>query len=452
MTRDPYVEMRMPLLWRLIIPLNQRGITVDRKKREKLRKERLVKIASWQTRARRHFKRLGYELPIGPKGGISSNKVRDILYDSMGLPTKFNPKTLRPTVGKDALRDLKKFDTSGTVEILLENSLLKDAAVPLGSRESPDGRMRTRFVFGGDEKSDLNETGKSSPASGRLASRQVSKDPPLGTNLQNWKEWVRCILTAKEGWKLVKADYSQIELRLTAKFSQDRNLLKAFDAGDAYTYGMFLLERETGMFGLQKYSLKDLLQLYSEGDERVKLCRDETKRLILGWTYRMGARKMEEVRGIPFQRAKAALRGLDNTFYSIPLWWRKLEDEVLRNSSSSGWGWLENAWGRRRYFFPDDVPAFCNFLPQSTAADILLDSMEAIEGLYERRPPKLLLTSHDEVVVESPEAAKTANEIRRIMESPIAPLKGLVIPTEIFIGRNWAKFSTENPEGAKKVA
>lgn len=449
--RDPYVELRMPLLWRLIIPLNQRGITVDRVRRKKLQKERLVKAASWENRARRHFKRLGFDLPIGPKGGLSSQKVQEILYSSLDLPTKFSPKTGKPTAGKDALRDLRKHDSSGTVELLLENSRLKDAAVPLKSKESPDGRMRTRFVLGGDEKSDQNETGRSSPASGRLASRQVSKDPPLGTNLQNWTEWVRCILTAQSGWRLVKVDYSQIELRLTAHFSRDRNLLEAFDQGDAYTYGMYLLERETGMFQLGEFSLEDLQELKASGDERVSLCRDETKRLILGWTYRMGPGKMEEVKGIPYQRAKAGVRALDETFPGVVRWWRELERSVEESAAGGGWGHLENPWGRRRYFFPDDVPAFCNFLPQSCAADILFDAMEAIEERFQKRKPKLLLTVHDEVVVESPEPKRTVEEVRELMERPIAPLKGLRIPTEIYVGRNWAKQSKENLEGVKKV-
>jgi DNA polymerase I-like protein with 3'-5' exonuclease and polymerase domains len=205
------------------------------------------------------------------------------------------------------------------------------------------------------------------------------------------------------------------------------------------------------MFDLP-YSLKELQKLYAEGVEKVALCRQETKSYILGWTYRMGARKLEEVRGIPYQRGKAALKGLDNAFPGIPTWWRTLEDTVLRNSSGSGWGWLENAWGRRRYFFPDDVPAFCNFFPQSSAADILFDAMEKIEEHYAGKLPKLLLTCHDEVVLETPDATLTAAVVRKIMERPITPLKGMVVPTEIFVGSNWAKAREDNPEGVRKIA
>jgi len=262
------------------------------------------------------------------------------------------------------------------------------------------------------------------------------------------------VLVARAGWKLVKADYSQIELRLTAHFSGDRNLKAAFDAGDAYTYIMFLLDRETDCYGLGKWSLKDLLAMYEDRDERITLYRDETKRIALGWTYRMGAKKMENVHGIPFQRGKRALAGLERAFPQIVTWWRELEMEVIEKSTGSGWGWIENAWGRRRYFFTEDVPAICNFLPQSSAADILFDAMLAIEYRYKRLidGPKLLLTIHDEVVLESDDPIRTAEDVRTLMELPIDALDGLRIPAEVYVGRNWAKHSATNPQGVKRVA
>lgn len=440
----------MPLLWKLIIPLNSRGITVDKERRNALRKERAEKLASWRKRAERHFKGLGVPLPLGIKGGFSPKKVQELLYETLGLPTQFNPKDLtKKTADRKALRRVQRVDETGTVDLLLEFSEMKDAAVPLMSRESPDGRMRTRYVFGGDEKHSDNQAGTESPASGRLASRQVTKSPPLGTNLQNWTEWVRCVLVAKKGWGLVKADYSQIELRLTAHYSRDRNLLRAFESGDVYIYILWMLDRDTGIFDLAtRHSVRDLQELYRGGDEVVGFARQDTKRLALGWTYRMGARKMENVKGIPYKRGKIALEGLGRTFPGVVRWWGELEETVRERSMGSGWGWLENPWGRKRYFFVnDDVPAICNFFPQSTAAEILFDAMEAIEERTTSEPTKLILTLHDEVVLESPEAKTWATIVKRLMERPITPLGNLVVPVEVSVGRNWAKAKKGNPDG-----
>jgi DNA polymerase I-like protein with 3'-5' exonuclease and polymerase domains len=446
---DPYVAMRMPILHELIIPLNERGICLDRKRRDQLRAERLDRLATWRKRAKSHFERLGVDLPLGKKGAPSSPKLHEILYDVLLLPEQTQLKDpTRRTAGKDALKNLRKSDPSGTVDLMLEYSAMKDALVPLMARESPDGRMRTRFVLGGDEKFSDDAMGRTSPASGRLASRMVSTSPPEGMNLQNWKEWVRQVLVARPNWKLVKADFSQIELRLTAYFSQDRNLTEAFDKGDAYTYIMWMLDRDTGMFGLApRCSLADAQGLYASGDEKVRFARRETKTIALGWTYRMGPRKMTNAYGIPFQRAKLALEGLEATFPGVPEWWRSLESEVLRTAQGAGWGYLRNPWGRIRYFFPDEAPTICNFLPQSSAADILFDAMLGIEKASRKLPEKLLLTIHDEVVMESPAPILTAGRLRRIMEAPIEALDGLRIPVDVGIGRNWAKKSKENLQG-----
>lgn len=131
MKRDPYVLSRMPLLWELIIPLNKRGITVDKRKRDQLRKERDSKLQSWRRRATKTFKAEGFELPLGKKGAPSSKKVQEILYDSLNLPTRFDPKTGKPTAARRALQTLRPHDASGIVELLLEYSDLKEAAVPL---------------------------------------------------------------------------------------------------------------------------------------------------------------------------------------------------------------------------------------------------------------------------------------------------------------------------------
>lgn len=432
-TMRSYVERRMPLLYKVIMPLNRRGVMVDQKLLAQFRKERTNKVRTWQSRAKKHFKAndLG-DLPIGPAGGYSYKKMRQLLYEDLKLPIRVDPEDGRITTNQEALKSLEPLDPSGTISVLLENSRLAEARNALQVKVSFGGRARSRYVLGGDEKFVVDEVGKESPASGRLASR--------GNNLQNITEWVRAIYVPrhKDRW-LVKADYSQIEIRLTAYLSGDPELQKAVDS-DAYTYAMYLVDRETDLYGLWKRGFSRLLKDYKGGDPPVVHARDETKRTALAWSYRMGPKKFERVYGVPFSRGKKALQTLDTVFSRVPDWWDRVVKEVVATSGGSGFGYLTNAYGRIRWLFVDDVPAICNFLPQSTAADILFDAMEELEEGLKAHDSELVLTAHDELVIDTPDPDVVLSYIKKVMEKPKPELPGLSIPVTLLVGKNWAKY------------
>jgi DNA polymerase I-like protein with 3'-5' exonuclease and polymerase domains len=435
---DKYVERRMSLLENVIIPLNNRGVNIDEMRRRQLLAERQKRLKSWTSRVTKHFKARQWDsdmIPIGPQGGFSYKKMQALLYDTLGLPVKYSPSTGSITTDQKAMAALKKVDRTGTVDLLYERSEMKDAETPLKTPTDADGRIRTRFVFGGDEKHDALELGKESPGSGRLASR----DP----NLQNWTEWVRQIIipTDRGGW-LLKADYSQIEMRLIAHLSGSSRLRQATET-DGHLWLMYLVDKATGMHGLYKRGWDKLLKQYKAGDPQVVYARDEQKRANYGWFYRMGAKKLENVYGIPFKRGKQALLGLNDAFPRVVQWWASLEGEVRRTAKGSGWGWLTNDYGRKRYFFMDEVPAMCNFKPQSLAADILFDAMEEAEANMSDYGANLVLTVHDELVFDLYEGAnvkEVMGVVKEIMEFEIPELGGLKIPVDIKVGKNWAKF------------
>ncbi len=431
--RDAYVDRRMPLLWKLIMPMNRRGIPVDMVRLEQIKKEWKKRIATWKKRAEAHFKKLDLgDLPIGPKGGFSYKKLQELLYVTLALPTKYNMNTGSVSTARDDLKKLAKLDKTGTVDLLIERSEAKSQETAQSVVPDEDGRVRTRWVLGGDEKSDQNEVGKESPGSGRLASR----DP----NVQNVIDWMRCIYVPRSKRRFwLKADYSQIEMRLIALFSRDKELARAV-ATDAHLYIMYLIDQSTDLWGLYKqYDFKQLLAAYRARVPEVVYARDETKRIDYGWGYRMGARKMENFKGVPYQRGKRALSGLNAVFPGVVRWWKALGDEVYRTSKGSGYGYLTNPYGRIRRFFTDDAPAFCNFLPQSTAADILYDAMETLEDVLPEYNSEMLVTEHDEVGIDCPDPTILAPVLRSIMEKPIPEMNEVVIPIELSVGRNWAK-------------
>jgi DNA polymerase I-like protein with 3'-5' exonuclease and polymerase domains len=240
----------------------------------------------------------------------------------------------------------------------------------------------------------------------------------------------------------MKADYSQIEMRLIAYLADCNKLRQACEL-DGHLYFMYLVDKVTGMHGLHKMGWDGLLKKFRAGDPEVVYARDEQKRANYGWFYRMGAKKLENVYGIPFKRGKLALLGLNDTFPRVVLWWGSLEKEVRSVAEGSGWGYLTNDYGRVRYFFMDEVPAMCSYKPSSLAADILFDSMEEAEKVLPNYGANMVLTIHDELVVDIYAGADVEEVItvtKEIMERPKPELGGLSIPVDILIGKNWAKY------------
>jgi DNA polymerase I-like protein with 3'-5' exonuclease and polymerase domains len=434
-SHERYIAWAMPLVRELIIPLNAVGMKLDSRRLHAFRREHAERLRSWRARAEAHFKRLGEPLPLGRGGGLSSPQTARILFERLGLPERFHPKTGQLTVAHDALEGLKRLDTTGTVEVLLERQTIRAAETCLKVQPDPDGRVRSRYVLGGDEKSSLNETGRESPGTGRLASREP--------NLQNVPERYRAMYVASGNWHWVRADLSQIEMRLVAWFSGDRALRKALES-DIYLWGVWQLNGLLYQLpGIQSFA--ELTRQRERPD--VDFARWETKRVILAWAYRMGARKLEAIRGVPFQRGRLFLESLNELFPGVVRWWDELVSEAFKNSEGSGFGWLQNPAGRRRYFPMEDVPALCNFLPQSTAADILYDIGRRLQKRLPKVRGRLIGTLHDEYSAEGPRPSELAELMREEFERPIPWLGNQSFPAAVLSGRNWAKRSEENPEG-----
>lgn len=443
---DYLMNHLMPLLWGLIIPLHETGIMVDEPTRQAMLQDLEEKITRWQEKLAGHFQdhALG-AMPLGEKGGFSYTKMVKLLYTTLKLPKQFNEEQKLSTE-KNALERLVKHDSTLTVPLLLERSVLGETLNHLRSTEpsKTTGRVYTRFVLGGDEKHDDMQgeyRDRGAPRSGRLSSR----DP----NLQNVKWSARRIFCAPPGWLLVERDYSQIELRLNGYFSKDPGLQAAVDSGDAHLYIAWLCDRVHGQHGIAHMNWPEVYGRFCDGDLLVKKARKAQKNPTYGWCYRMGATKMEHVYGVPYQTAKVALLGLNKTFLGMVQWW----DDIVAEASRQRY--LQNPFGRRRYFHDvkNEVPKICNFPAQSTTADILFQAMRAIvRELRTQRDAgvdlgRLVLTVHDQVLLEGPEPPEPAilNEIaHRCMSRPVPELGGMVVPSDGKWGRNWGPM--ENPD------
>ncbi len=261
-------------------------------------------------------------------------------------------------------------------------------------------------------------------ATGRLSSR----DP----NLQNIPvrneegRRIRQAFIARDGFKIVAADYSQIELRIMAHLSQDKGLLDAFAQGKD-------IHRATAseVFGIPL-------------DEVTSEQRRSAKAINFGLIYGMSAFGLSQQIGV---ERKEAQRYMDLYFERYP---GVLDYMERTRKQASQQGYVETLDGRRLYL-PEinsknairrkaSEREAINAPMQGTAADIIKKAMLAVDNWICHECPDdvhMIMQVHDELVFEVRESylEKANAMIHKLMESSME----LAIPlkVEVGVGNNW---------------
>jgi DNA polymerase I-like protein with 3'-5' exonuclease and polymerase domains len=270
-----------------------------------------------------------------------------------------------------------------------------------------NGRVHTNFKAHGAE------TGRFSSSEPNLQNIPSSGD---------YGKLVRNLFVAPPGHKLVVADYSQIEPRVIASFSQDPRLVNNYlSGGDIYT---------------------------TIGDT-MGVDRKAGKVLVLAISYGVGPDKIATSIGCSVQEAKDLLNRFEKEFSSIT----KYKDKVVRLAKQSGRvPFVETIFGRRRYIpwlsshdrmevSRAERQAF-NTVIQGSAADIMKLALARAHSCFLDEPDiNVILTVHDELVTITPEdrAEETAEAIRESMEG--IKLKEITVPlkAEVYIVDKWGE-------------
>ena len=348
----------------------------------------------------------------GSEFNINSTKqLGVILFEHLGLPVGKKTKTGYSTDEK-VLSSLK--DAHEIIPSLLEYrevyKLFSTYIEPLLklSKESENSRVHTSFV----------QTGT---ATGRLS----SKNPNL-QNIPARSELglkIREAFVAPEGKKLIGIDYSQIELRLLAHFSQDAVLVDAFKHD-------------------KDIHMQTAIALF--GEEEAPHKRGVAKTVNFGLLYGMGQKKLSDTLGIPTKEAKAIIEKYFESFPTVRTYFRSIVD------SSKEYGYVETLLKRRRYFdYENATPMFraayeresVNSVFQGSASDLIKLSMNKIHKIIkdEKLNAKMLLQIHDELIFEvnADEADALGAKFQEIMES----IMELNIPLKasLNIGDNWGQ-------------
>jgi len=346
----------------------------------------------------------------GEKFNINSTKqLGVILFEKLGLEVVKKTKTGYSTDEK-VLHKLK--DAHPIIPLILEYrevyKLYSTYVEPLLklAKEDEKHRIYTSFV----------QTGT---ATGRLSSKDPNlQNIPVKTELGSN---IRRAFVAKEGYKLIGIDYSQIELRLLAHFSKDPTLVAAFNEGaDIH------LQTAKVLFG----------------EEEAQQKRYIAKTVNFGLLYGMGPKKLSDTLGITTKEAKEII---EKYFASFPTLKSYFADIV---AFSKEYGYVETLLKRRRYFDYDKANGMqkaayereaVNTIFQGSASDLIKLSMNKIFRSIkeENLDAKILLQIHDELIFEVKE--QKAQEYAEYFAQTMEGIYELAVPLQVStnIGDNW---------------
>lgn len=397
-------DIEMPLV-EVLARMETEGVSIDLKWFRSL-KERF-------TAERQAVEREIYEI-AGTEFNINSNlQLREILFDRLKLPVLKRTST-GPSTDASVLQELAEQGHQLPERLMeyrelskLENTYL-DTLPALVHPET--GRLHTSF----------NQT---VATTGRLS----SSDPNL-QNIPIRRELGRDIrrgFIPRAGWKLLAADYSQIELRLLAHLSDDPAFVDAFRAGGD-------IHRQTAaiIFGVPADSVSAEM-------------RARAKTINFATIYGQGPHALSRQLRIEFAEARAFIAAYFERFQGI----RRYLDSMVEFAREHGY--VQTIFGRRRYI-PElrdrnfNVRAFgertaANSPIQGSAADLIKIAMIRIDSALRAHGlrTKMLLQVHDELVFEAP--PEEIEVVTSIVQGEMERAAVLSVPlvVDIGVGGNW---------------
>lgn len=395
-------EIEIPLAY-VLVSMERGGIAVDR--------EALLAFGERLTAEEKEIEAEIYEC-AGETFNISSPKqLGAILFEKLGLPSGKKTKTGYST-NAEVLEELA--DAHPIVELVLRyravTKLNSTYAVGLLKEIAEDGRIHTTY------KQTETRTGRISSAEPNI------QNIPVRT--ERGREFRR-FFVAREGCRLVDADYSQIELRLLAHISDDKAMIEAFHSGED-------IHAVTAS------------QVFNQPLEWVTPeMRSSAKAVNFGIVYGIGAFSLSKDINVSVKQASAYIQAYLAKYSGVARYMDRITEDAKRD------GYVSTMFGRRRRI-PEltasnkNVQALgkriaMNTPIQGTAADIIKLAMVRVFARLRRELPdaRLILQVHDELIVEAKEAeAERAAEILREEMENVVTLS-VPLPADAKIGKSW---------------
>jgi len=403
-----FEEIEMPLI-PVLAHIERTGVLIDPKKLEQQGKELQHRLTELEQEA--------FQLASAEFNMNSPKQLQEILFHKLKLPVLQKTPTGHASTADNVLQELAL--DFAMPRIIIEyrslSKLMSTYTNRLVEQVNPaTGRIHTSY----------NQTGT---ATGRLSSSEP--------NLQNIPirspegRRIRQAFIAEKGYKLISADYSQIELRLMAHISADKSLLNAFALN----------------LDIHKATASEVWGVPL--DEVTLDMRRDAKAINFGLIYGMSAFGLTRQLGID---RKAAQEYIDRYFARYPSVLAYMDNTRAQAKEQ---GYVETLWGRRLYL-PEirssqvmrqkaAERAAINAPLQGSAADIIKLAMIRIDRWIkeENINAKMIMQVHDELVFEA--AEKDLDLISDSVRRHMAEVVSLHVPllVSVGIGDNWDEAS-----------
>lgn len=348
----------------------------------------------------------------GKEFNIASTKqLGEVLFEDLGLPAKKKTKSGYST-NADVLESL--MDKHPIVPLIVEyrtltklNSTYVDGLLKL---IHPDGRVHSVF------RQTETRTGRISSTEPNMQNIPVRKE--IGRNMRKF-------FVAEDGYTLLDADYSQIELRVLASVCGDKNMQEAFSEGrDIHT-----------STAAQVFDIPE--------DFVTPEMRSAAKAVNFGIIYGIGAFSLSKDIGVTVAEAKRYIKNYLDNFPKVSEFMDKTVEDGIKN------GYVTTLFGRRRYI-PElsasnkvlqafGKRAAMNAPIQGAAADIIKIAMVRVYKKLreEDLDARLILQVHDELIIEA--AEKDKDRAEKILKDEMENAVKLAVPMTVDVnsGRSW---------------
>lgn len=350
---EAYWEHKQKLL-RVLVEMEGRGVRID----PELCRDMIVQ---GEHRMGEIKAALGGYSPTSPKD------LQVLLLEKLGLPVvKRSEKTGKPSFDKYAMEEYEQILSrtgSETAQLILEyrgwqKSVSSNYRAYL-ELVSPDGRLRPNYKMHG------TKTGRLSCEKPNLQQIPRSSDKP-------WNGRMKKAFVAAEGYSLWEADYSQLELRLSAAYAGEESLIRVFQEGR---------------------------DIFTEMAATLGMDRNDTKTFVYSTQYGAGIRRIKNVFGVTEGRAKEIRQNYFNAYPKV----KRLSDRAQAKALSHG---KVQLWTKRfRHFMNPEKESHkaLNSVIQGGGADIVEHTMVRLFEEIDQPSVgecRMLLQVHDSVVFE----------------------------------------------------
>ena len=342
----------------------------------------------------------------------SPKQLGEVLFEDLGLPFKKKKTKTGYSTDAETLEELRPY--SPIIDDILEyrqvTKLHNTYTAVLPTVADSCHRIHTDF------KQTLTATGRLSSADPNL------QNIPIRTKLGRE---MRRYFVAEEGYTLVDADYSQIELRLLAHIADDYNMKEAFISGE----------------DIHKKTASAVFCIPEE--DVTEEMRKKAKAVNFGIVYGISGFSLSKDIGTTVSEATGYIKSYKMNYPSIDMYL----DEVVKDAEKNGY--TSTVFGRRRYI-PEitsqngNMRAFgkrvaMNAPIQGTAADIMKMAMIKVRDrlLKEGVDAKIVMQVHDELVVEAKDSE--VESVKAILREEMENAVKLSIPLTVDVtsGKNW---------------